>query len=226
MTTHTMTLREVIKFTGSDGFGLNTYPIFNEGYRAGLNEKIRRRYLNREIGLENIDQFTFNLETRMFEIMPLYNQLYESEKIQFDPLSTVDLSTLSDTKVAQKTESDGSTETTSDSNSTSRSVNSDTPQTMLSRNKDYATSGVDVSGDTVAKADSSEASTIDSTSDQIGNSRMHGYQGVASELLMRYRASLMNIDLNVVNELDDLFMQVFSNGDQFSDRYTLERYGV
>lgn len=69
-------------------FALNSYPIFNEDYRDYLNNKILRHYYFREIGAETPDRFNFYLETRMNEIMPYYNKLYESELIKFNPLDT------------------------------------------------------------------------------------------------------------------------------------------
>lgn len=59
--------------------GLADYPIFNENYREELNNKIIRRYYFREIGLETAELFRWYMRREMFEIMPYYNQLYESE---------------------------------------------------------------------------------------------------------------------------------------------------
>lgn len=67
---------------------LNDYPIFNEKHRHELNNKIIGHYYFREIGLETPDRFNFYLRQRMFEIMPYYNQLYESAEIKYNPLET------------------------------------------------------------------------------------------------------------------------------------------
>lgn len=42
----------------------------------------------REIGLETLELFRYFMRMKMWEIMPYYNQLYKSELIEFDPLST------------------------------------------------------------------------------------------------------------------------------------------
>lgn len=62
------------------------YPIFDENYRQTLNNKIIRHYYTREIGLETVGLWRFKLNVKMNEIMPYFNQLYESELIHFDPL--------------------------------------------------------------------------------------------------------------------------------------------
>lgn len=67
---------------------LDDYPIFDEAHRATLNDKIIAHYYFREIGQETPSRFSFNLRRKMNEIMPYYNQLYESEMIKYDPLFT------------------------------------------------------------------------------------------------------------------------------------------
>lgn len=63
-----------------------TFPIFDENYRIPLEHKIMRHFYLREIGFETIGLFQFMLGNKLNEIMPYYNQLYQSELIKFDPL--------------------------------------------------------------------------------------------------------------------------------------------
>lgn len=67
--------------------GLKNYPIFSESHRQELNEKIVNHFRYREIGYETIHQFIFALNRKMFEIMPFYNQLYESEELEISALT-------------------------------------------------------------------------------------------------------------------------------------------
>lgn len=96
MAKYTIELNELISL----GFHLNLddYPIFNEDYRAHLNKEIIEHFYFREIGQETPERFNFFLKRKMAEIMPYYNQLYQSELIKFDPLSTVYMETSGDTK--------------------------------------------------------------------------------------------------------------------------------
>lgn len=84
MSFYTTQLRTLVN-NGYD-LGLKDYPIFDESYRAVLNQKIIDHYYMREIGAETPELFTFYLNRKMREIMPYYNQLYESAKIEYDPL--------------------------------------------------------------------------------------------------------------------------------------------
>lgn len=66
-------------------------PFFDEEYRSILCQKILKHYYLREICCETVGIWTLWMNTRLEEIMPYYNQLYESAKIEFNPMHDVDL---------------------------------------------------------------------------------------------------------------------------------------
>lgn len=70
------------------------FPIYDETHRLPLEIKILRHYYTREISAETVGRWKLFLEDRMNEIMPYYNQLYESAAIEFDPMSDTDYKTV------------------------------------------------------------------------------------------------------------------------------------
>lgn len=60
-------------------------------HRALLLKKILLHYYTREIGYETVGLWKLKLNQKLIEIMPYYNQLYESELLKFDPLKNVDV---------------------------------------------------------------------------------------------------------------------------------------
>lgn len=62
------------------------YPIFDESYREHLEKKIIRHYYFREIATETFGMWQVQLCDRMNEIMPYFNQLYNSETMVINPL--------------------------------------------------------------------------------------------------------------------------------------------
>ena len=76
------------------------FPIFDETYRSVLETKILRHYYTREIGLETYGLWKLKLQTKLNEIMPYYNKLYETELFKYNPLYDVDMTT---TNVGQRT---------------------------------------------------------------------------------------------------------------------------
>ena len=74
------------------------YPIFSEDYKPVLENKILMHYYTREISEETYGLWKLRLRAKMNEIMPYYNQLYNSELIKFNPLWDTDLNTDRDVK--------------------------------------------------------------------------------------------------------------------------------
>ena len=91
MPNFTVELRSLVE-DGED-IGLNDYPIFKSEYRDILNKKITDHYWFYEIGHETHFMFARQMRTKMNEIMPYYNQLYETELIKFDPFMTMQVTT-------------------------------------------------------------------------------------------------------------------------------------
>lgn len=134
------------------------FPIFDENYRIPLETKIIRHYYTREIGLETYGLWKLKLQTKLNEIMPYYNKLYESELYTYNPLYDVDMTTThvgrktgENTNVDQRnskrtnsgTSKNVDDETTADTNrattSGERSVENKGSETNTGRNKNSAT---------------------------------------------------------------------------------------
>jgi hypothetical protein len=205
----------VIELQGKDHIGLSNYPIFDEAYREALNDKIIRHYYLREIGHETISIFIYQMETKMREIMPLWNQHYKLSLLEVDPLSTVSIKSL--TTMDSTATSTGTSESDSGSGAKSRAVASETPQTQLSPNQDYASAIQDNVSDTTATSKATE----DSSNSQQGtnDNTMSGYQGHAPELILRARQALVNVDMMVIDDLKELFMLIWQNNDEFTANY-------
>jgi hypothetical protein len=211
MATFTIKLSDLIE--ENYNFGLTDYPIFDEAYRESLNKKILDHYWNYEIGQETDSMFRFSLNRKMREVMPYYNQLYKSTQIEFDPLQTMDYAT--DSVSAQTGTETGTGDTTSTTGGKSRSVSSTTPQVQLSGDEDYASSAADVNS--VSDVTGNTTSSSSTNADGTAKIAQKGSQGPASVLLTRYRETFLNIDMMVIKELETLFMQIWDNGDEYSN---------
>lgn len=69
------------------------YPIFADLYKPVIETKILKHFYTREIGAETYGLWKLWLDTRMNEIMPYYNKLYESAMLEFNPLYDTDITT-------------------------------------------------------------------------------------------------------------------------------------
>lgn len=196
--------------------GLGTYPIFNENYRQILNGKIIDEYFLREIGFETIDIFQQSMRKKMDQIMPYYNQLYSTESMVYDPFMTMNIHSVNSSKL--NAEATSTSENTANSASTgkSRAVNSTTPQNPLSGDEDYASGLADANSQNTSDTTANNTSNSENNTDSDSDTRVTGFQGIQSELMVRYRNSLINIDTMILREIEDCFMLIYNSGDSYT----------
>lgn len=233
MSRYTIELRYLIE--GNYDLGLKDYPIFDESYREQLNNKIIQHYYFREIGFETEALFKNRLNQKMNEIMPYYNQMYESSKLKIDPLSTIDLQEVFSRK--SKTTGEGTSSTSGTGNNTNNFNSTDTtdygkiskfsdiaqaqttPNEIL--NDKYLTSatvddGQDKNTNTGTNTSQTESTTSGTSTDERNLDEdttltRKGNNGTASEseLLNMYRETFLNIDMMVIDELSELFLGIW-----------------
>ena len=193
---------------------LSHYEIFNEEYRKTLNSKIKNHFWYNEIAHESVDIFIFQLKVKMNEIMPYYNQMYKAELIERDPFVTVRTVSKNNTSGTSRTtaESTEKGSSTSSTDAKSRAVQSETPQTMLSGNGDYATGAADSTSLTGVKSssDSSGSQSSTSTTDGAGTSSQEGFSGSMASLIQAHRDAIINIDMMIIAQLEPLFMYLWT----------------
>lgn len=64
-----------------------SFPIFQGQYREVLCHKILKHYYTREIGEETVGLWKLRMNAKLNEIMPYYNQLYESALLDIHPMT-------------------------------------------------------------------------------------------------------------------------------------------
>lgn len=99
-------INEVIS-KGRDKFFDFEFPIFDPAYLPALESKILKHFYTREIGAETVGRFKLFLESKLLDIMPYYNQLYESQLLEFNPFYDVDVTTTSNKQDDSKTDVTG-----------------------------------------------------------------------------------------------------------------------
>lgn len=213
---------------------LGEYPLYNEKYtdpitkesrnrREEINNKIIEHYYFREIGFETVPRFLFALKRRMNEIMNYYNQMYKSSDIEFNPLWNVEMHetythTIEDnsttTSIGDST-SGGQNTTTNES----LNVESDTPPTELNEadiksNKYASKTNYDKNTNTLALGSTGhsegEASTVGNKVETFEKLTEGSSAGLPySAAIKQWRKIMVNIDMLIVDELKDLFMNIY-----------------
>ena len=222
MSKYTTQLRYLIE--NNYDFGLNEYPIYDEEYRPILNKKILDHYKFREIGFETVAMFKHYLKTKMNEIMPYYNKLYESTLIEFNPLYNNKISEQTRTVAEQTNNSNGSVSTESETNvnndSSNMNIEQDTPQGR------FSLSDIDDDSDSISASKVIRNKNIDSDSstgsatttnenESIMNSENSYFRELVgntenpSEMIKKYRETFLNIDMMIIDELSELFFGLY-----------------
>lgn len=201
MSKYTITIRNLIK--NGFVFNLNDYPIFDENYREILNKKILDHYLMSEIGLETPALFNHYLGSKLNEIMPYYNILYQKQTRLLENLeNNVNLTESFNRNI--ENESSGTSTGTSDG----KTLFEDTPQGRLVQSTmddmDHATNI------NFSKSNDSSSSTSNGASTENYIKTVVGNNGgkYTVEILNEIKNNLLNIDLLIINELSDLFMGI------------------
>ena len=202
MAKYTTTIKTLIK-NGFD-LGLHDYPIFNESHREDLNKKIINHYYEQEIGFETAELFKFYLNSKMSEIMPYYNELYKAqENAIINVFDNVNL--YEDSK--RKNINEINTNSNSDSNT--KNLFQDTPQGQLDftdlENQTWATTF------TMNKGEVNDTSSSTGENNEDYTRHIHGNNGKSYniELLEKAKKNILNIDMLIINDLEELFMQIF-----------------
>ena len=192
-------------------------PFFNEEYRTTLFSKILRHFYMREIGYETYGIWKLQINNKLYEIMPYYNQLYSSAELEFEPLGNYNLSrTLTRTGTDDTTTNGINNETLDNTlTQTTKQGFSRTPQGTLANVETNAYLSEATVDTFTASADSSRDTTTNETKDREYNETVTETikgknSGVSNaEILQQYRQTFLNIDLQIINELEPLFMSIW-----------------
>ena len=200
------------------------FPIFDEQYRAELCKKILRHYYTREICCETVGRWKLFLCDKMKNIMPYYNQLYQSELLKIQPLVSVDRSVTHEGSGSEtKTTDRNGTNTTSsrtDGSTDTWSYYSDTPQGGINGlDSNYyltnATHNAGTDGTSTSlngRTTYTETGTVNRSDSYVD--KVLGYDGNQSEMLLKFRETFLNIDMMIIDELKDLFFTIYQKGVQ------------
>lgn len=183
-------------------------------------------YLTNEIGFETMGLFKIKLQSKLWDIMPTYDELYKTMHLDLNLFDDVHITTTTDSENESNTESTSDSRNTSTSESESKTVNggatlalsSDTPQQTLDiHTNDYVSSIQKNIDDTNSKTnatasdESVNSSNGSSDTNAIGHSvtTTHGNNGNNAEKLEKYRRLILNIERDIIRDCRDLFMLIY-----------------
>ena len=194
----------------AESFKLFTdYDFYLEENKKNFEKKFFDRYFDREIYCKNPFVFRRALLGKLNLIMPYYKQLYntelEAKNINF--LLNKDLKEEFIRDIENSAE--GSATSTGTTTGESTNIFSDTPEGQVSNIEKFMSNG------TINKAnDSTETNNVSNSTGKTTEKTSflsQGNIGVTSsaELLEKWRTVIINIDELILNELENLFLDIY-----------------
>lgn len=160
------------------------FPIFNESYRTTLETKIIKHYYTREISEETVGLWKLRLDSKLNEIMPYYNKLYNEIE------NAVNLFNNKNITVTYKRNNEG--------NGITRNLYSDTPQGSLMgvEAEEYLTN---------ANKNINNATT---TEEYLENTK--GIENISNiDSFNKFIKYYKDIDMMIIDELKVIFMSIW-----------------
>lgn len=183
--------------------------FFDETYRKFLCSKILKHYYFREIGMETVGQWVYYMNTKLEEIMPYYNQLYESARLEFEPFIDTNITRTNTITKTNESKENGSTSNNGSNNNVTRDSYSDTPQGGITgvENGTYLTNARKTANESSYNDSGTATKSTTGSDNEAHNETVIGKQGTGtySKYLTEYRNTMLNIDMNVINEFNELF---------------------
>ena len=223
----TMTLDELLKtYTGRTIADTNTQEKYSDAiwdfdcgwYYSGdeqkaFEDKVIDHFRFRQIGFETPGRFIFEFRKKFKEIMPYYVQMYHSAELMDaieDPLENYSM-------IEEARSSGSSNSSGSGTNSTTQNVGKrthkhlDTPQGRIANMTDGYMSNADTDDPATDTESGTESSQSQASSNVETHLTRHGNIGVTTyaQMLEGYRQTFLNIDMMIIDEIDELFLQTF-----------------
>lgn len=186
---------------GRERFFNFDYPLSDKIDKAAFETNILNHFLMRRIGAETFTAFQINLNSKLNEIMPLYNMM-------FDNIEGIELLDESYTKTVTDNTTSNNTSTNNINSSSSSTMDkrySDTPQNKLNeiRNGEYVTEyNYDTGSDSSTSHGSSQGT---SQNDRNYSETFTKSPSNKITLIKELQKEIKSIYSLIYEELDDLF---------------------
>lgn len=172
------------------------YPFYNEEYRKTFEQHFIDHFYYDEIGQETVSRFKHRLRIKFNLIMPYWNKILLADALEQRILDNYDVT---------ETYTRNVTNTTNATNeSVNKNLESETPVTKTDFDQvDYFSN--------ITKDIGNNSSNVKSDNSEQWERRMQGNIGVQTDAdaIIKYWQSLRQIEIEIFNQCDDLFMGVY-----------------
>lgn len=210
MEKHTMTLGEIIE-NDINIFDFD-YPFYNEERRKQFEQHFIEHFYFDEIGQETVARFKHRLKIKLNLIMPYWNKIFLADELEQRILDNYDVTETYEKEVIDNTIQTSNGNVTSTNENTNKNLESDTPVTKTDLdNIDYFSSITKDIGTSTNDTSSTNTNNVENTNKEKWTRNIKGNYGVQTDAsaIVQYWESLRMIELEIFNQLNVLFMEVY-----------------
>lgn len=172
------------------------YPFYNEEYRKTFEQHFIDHFYFDEIGQETVARFKHRLRIKFNLIMPYWNKILLADALEQRILDNYDVTETYTRNVTSNT--------SATNESINKNLESDTPTTKTDFDQvDYFSN--------IVKDIGNNSSNVNNSNNEHWERRMQGNIGVQTDAdaIIKYWQSLRQIEIEIFNQCDDLFMGVY-----------------
>lgn len=172
------------------------YPFYSEDRRKQFEQHFIEHFYFDEIGQETVARFKQRLKIKLNLIMPYWNKIFLADELEQRILDNYD--------VTETYTRDVINNTNATNENVNRNLASETPTTKVDFEKvDFFSSIVKDIGNNTSK--------VNGDSKENWTRKMQGNIGVQTDAdaIIKYWQSLRQIEIEIFNQCDDLFMGVY-----------------
>ena len=206
----TLTLGEIIE-NNVNIFDFE-YPFYSEEYRPTFERHFIEHFYFDEIGQETVARFKHRLKIKLNLIMPYWNKIFLADKLEQRILDNYDVTETYEKEVIDNTTQTSNGTVTSTNENTSKNLESDTPVTKTDLdNIDYFSNITKDIANGKNDTTSNNTNNVQNTNKENWTRKIQGNYGVQTDAnaIVQYWESLRMIELEIFNQLNVLFMEVY-----------------
>ena len=210
MEKYTITLGEIIE-NNVNIFDFD-YPFYNEERRKQFEQHFIDHFYFDEIGQETVARFKHRLKIKLNLIMPYWNKIFLADELEQRILDNYDVTETYTKEINDNTIQTSNGNVSAENESINKNLESDTPVTKIDFEEvDYFSNITKDIGNGKSNTTSTNTNNVQNTNIEHWERRMQGNIGVQTDAdaIIKYWQSLRQIEIEIFNQCDDLFMGVY-----------------
>lgn len=188
------------------------YPFYSEEYRKTFEQHFIEHFYFDEIGQETVARFKQRLKIKFNLIMPYWNKIFLADNLEQRILDNYDVTETYSSNIENTSNAIGENNINSSSENVNKNLESETPVTKTDfENVDYFSSITKDIGNSSGNTIATNKNNVNDNRKESWTRKISGNYGVQTDsyAIKQYWESLRKIELEIFNECNSLFMEVY-----------------